>query len=494
MYSCFCFSQNIISNYSFEDTLECPGGVDELYNAPPWFRPTIGTGVGSSDYFNSCTSNSSASTPDNIFGYQTPKTGAAYAGLGVYVTDFGGEGREYIEAPLKNLLISNKKYCVEFYVSLAEKTNLPSGGIGGINTIGAYFSQDSVLSNSWVHIPVIPQVESNFFILDTTNWVLISGEFIAQGGEKFITIGNFRDDANTNVMSIDTVPCGNGFSCEIYYFIDDVSVFCCDNANTQIELGNNISICYGDSINIGQPLVAGYYYRWSSANGLNSNDTSIAQPIVKPIITTTYYLFVEDTVKKQSCNNTATDSITIFVTAPATANAGNDTTICEGENVVLGSPEINGYEYYWQPLSGLNDSTIAQPIASPMQTTKYLLIVQDSGNYCPPVQDSVTISDQNCDTLEPPKENSIFLPSIFSPNGDGNNDIFRVRGNNISEINLTIYNRWGEIVFETKDKSLGWDGAFNGSPLNPGVFVFYLNVIYEDGNSEELKGNITLVR
>jgi gliding motility-associated-like protein len=87
-----------------------------------------------------------------------------------------------------------------------------------------------------------------------------------------------------------------------------------------------------------------------------------------------------------------------------------------------------------------------------------------------------------------------FLPNIFSPNSDGNNDIFRVRGENISEIYLVIYNRWGEKIFETTDKTKGWDGTFNGTPQQPGVFVYFLNVSYDDGKTKELKGNVTLIR
>ena len=71
-----------------------------------------------------------------------------------------------------------------------------------------------------------------------------------------------------------------------------------------------------------------------------------------------------------------------------------------------------------------------------------------------------------------------FLPNAFTPNGDGNNDTLFVRGPGISEVNLSIYNRWGELVFETKNKSEGWDGSFNEKEADPGVFVYYLFVRY----------------
>ncbi|HIA36807.1 MAG TPA: PKD domain-containing protein [Flavobacteriales bacterium] len=87
-----------------------------------------------------------------------------------------------------------------------------------------------------------------------------------------------------------------------------------------------------------------------------------------------------------------------------------------------------------------------------------------------------------------------FLPNAFTPNGDGNNDSLFVRGPGISEINLSIYNRWGELVFETKNKSEGWDGSFNEKEADPGVFVYYLFVRYCDGEELFKKGNVTLIK
>jgi gliding motility-associated-like protein len=214
---------------------------------------------------------------------------------------------------------------------------------------------------------------------------------------------------------MDSVPCTSGNYCEIYYYIDDVSVYCCDDANTQIELGENTVICAKDSIKIGVEPAPGYVYKWQSANGLSNTDTNFAQVFVKPLTTTTYYLFVEDTSKMESCNNTTTDSITITV--------------------------------------------------------------------------------KNCDTVAT-KPNSVFIPNIFSPNGDGNNDVLYVLGNNIAHVNLVIYNRWGERVFESTDIKKGWDGSYMGKNKESiaAVFIYYCKVIYADGTEEELKGNITLVK
>jgi len=118
-------------------------------------------------------------------------------------------------------LIYNKTYCVQFFVSLEDNNKYAT------DAIHALLTTDSVVTSltNCFHLPYNPQVKNTLgnFISDTLNWMSISGEFKALGGEKFLTIGNFNDDINTN---IDTV--GWGSYSTVYYYIDDVSVTVCD--------------------------------------------------------------------------------------------------------------------------------------------------------------------------------------------------------------------------------------------------------------------------
>ena len=91
-------------------------------------------------------------------------------------------------------------------------------------------------------------------------------------------------------------------------------------------------------------------------------------------------------------------------------------------------------------------------------------------------------------------DNVIFVPNIFSPNGDDFNDILYVRGQGVAELNFFIYDRWGEKVFETTTLDKGWDGTFRGKKMNNAVFVYYLQVTFIDGSEVTQKGDITLVR
>jgi gliding motility-associated-like protein len=142
-------------------------------------------------------------------------------------------------------LVAGKKYCVQFYVSLADTCGYAT------DLIGAYFSNDSLLSNTLYNFNVTPQVQNQQgnVITDKQNWILISGSFIAQGGERFITIGNFANDANTDIDTIQSVPPYFG---DAFYYIDNVSVYCCDadSCTTDSELQiANVFTPNGDGIN-----------------------------------------------------------------------------------------------------------------------------------------------------------------------------------------------------------------------------------------------------
>ena len=91
-------------------------------------------------------------------------------------------------------------------------------------------------------------------------------------------------------------------------------------------------------------------------------------------------------------------------------------------------------------------------------------------------------------------EPDIYIPDAFTPNGDGNNDVLLVRGRFITTMQLKVFDRWGELVFETTDQDVGWDGTYKGKPVDPAVFVYWLKAVCADGQSFLKKGNITVIR
>jgi gliding motility-associated-like protein len=88
----------------------------------------------------------------------------------------------------------------------------------------------------------------------------------------------------------------------------------------------------------------------------------------------------------------------------------------------------------------------------------------------------------------------IFIPNAFSPNGDNENDVLFVRGQLIEGMLFRIFDRWGEMVFESTDRTIGWDGTFRGKQLDPDVYDYYLKAVCVDGAESIIKGNITLMR
>ena len=93
-----------------------------------------------------------------------------------------------------------------------------------------------------------------------------------------------------------------------------------------------------------------------------------------------------------------------------------------------------------------------------------------------------------------PQENAIFIPYVFTPNKDGNNDIFYIRGQNISSLDLIIYNRWGSQVYKSSELLHGWDGQYNGIDCPSGVYFFNAKVTFSDRQTETHHGSITLLR
>ena len=88
----------------------------------------------------------------------------------------------------------------------------------------------------------------------------------------------------------------------------------------------------------------------------------------------------------------------------------------------------------------------------------------------------------------------VYLPNAFTPNGDGNNDVFLVRGKGIETLSVSIYNRWGNKVFETEDEIRGWDGTYKGSEQNSGVFVFIVQGTFVNGKAFKESGDVELIR
>jgi len=186
-----------------------------------------------------------------------------------------------------------------------------------------------------------------------------------------------------------------------------------------------------------------------------------------------------------STNTFTTDTLvqTITVSEPPTVDISDDVTIFQGTNTVL-SIETDGSSYLWTPSESLNCEDCLSTAATPDSTTLYTVYVT-ADNGC-------TVSEQVLVTVVPVV--AIGVPSAFSPNGDKVNDYFKVEGAGIVKMNLNVYNRYGQKVFESSSQDFGWDGKFKGKEENPGVFAYTLEYVLSNGETGVIKGNVTLVK
>jgi gliding motility-associated-like protein len=171
-------------------------------------------------------------------------------------------------------------------------------------------------------------------------------------------------------------------------------------------------------------------------------------------------------------------------------NAGNDTTICPDVAFVLEATASAG-NIHWSPPTGLSATTVVAPTFSWNESVEYLVSLTDTFGCV--AYDTLRITVDVC-------ESYIQVPQAFSPNADGVNDHFTLFEKNISQYEIRIYNRWGELVYnsrdlsELNDLSKGWDGTYKGQPQNTGTFVYYLTATDIAGKKFEKKGNLTLIR
>ncbi len=315
-FSIVCAQGNLVPNYSFEQKIKCINWADELSGfVANWKGQGDSPGKGLSWCTGQCNSFGSAGVPNNEWGYQYARTGNSYTSMVTYFnlgdTCSGCHNyRNYIEVQLTTPLKVGITYCVIWYVSLSDTSKY------ACNDIGAYFSDSALYDNpnNLVKSNFTPQVANdpvNNPLTNKTSWTRISGSFVSNGGEQYIVIGNFKTDSASSIDSVGSTAANSMVDAMGGdYFVDDVSVL----AVIQAHAGNDILICNGDIVLIGQDTaIPGASYHWSPTAGLSNPNA--AQTYASPTITITYTLTViNDSMKSCGCpDSLSTDSITVSV-------------------------------------------------------------------------------------------------------------------------------------------------------------------------------------
>lgn len=280
--------------------------------------------------------------------------------------------------------------------------------------------------------------------------VTINGAKLSDSGKYYVSItstGGCKQTDSANVVIIPAPAASTGF--------------------------DNKTICQGESIALNS--TGGNSYLWSPAAGLSSS--IIADPIAKPEATTTYIVVVQN---ETTCTDSATITINV-ITAP-TADAGPDKDIIEGQSIQL-SAASNGSNnnYKWFPDKYISNTDSLRPGINPINDITYYLTVT-SNNGCGIAKDSVKIHVFK----------KVIIPNAFSPNQDGINDTWGIKAlNSYNDYELSVFNRYGQLIFTTKNYSKPWDGTYNGHSLPVGTYYYLIN-LYQ--GLPKLKGYVVILR
>lgn len=300
---------------------------------------------------------------------------------------------------------------------------------------------------------------------------------------QFYTTWNSGNNTNAiiSIVNKNTIVTGNDFA------LDDISfapvMIKKDSVKISIAPAPNVTTIADVTVckNIPTELTStgAIQYSWMPTTGLSS--PSVPNPVATPAETTEY---IVTGTNAEGC--TAQDAVTVFIKQlpEITVSKSNDIG-CGVSNAQL---LASGADIYaWSPAAGLNDSHVANPVANPASTTIYSVTGSSATTQCTSTE-SITVLVKDSSKPIP------FIANTFTPNDDGLNDCFKVNHfKTIKVVDITIYNRYGNLVFHTKDPAQCWDGTYKGQPADQGLYVYYIKV-FNDCGEEIRKGNVLLLK
>jgi gliding motility-associated-like protein len=248
-----------------------------------------------------------------------------------------------------------------------------------------------------------------------------------------------------------------------------------------VNAGIDTTICFNSMAQL-SGTTNGSTFTWSPEASL-INPGSLT-PSAKPTSTTAYILSAYDT---RGCPKPGRDTVIVTVLPKINANAGSDTAVVIGEPLQLNAS--GGVGYVWSPAFNLSSTSIPNPLAVFYEASdglKYKLLVYNEAGCV----DSAFINIKVFQT--PP---TVFVPTAFTPNNDGKNDVLRPIAAGITKIEyFRVYNRWGQLVFSTTTNGQGWDGTISGKAQGTQSFVWEVKATDYKGASYIQKGTVTLIR
>lgn len=298
----------------------------------------------------------------------------------------------------------------------------------------------------------------------------INGNLVETSGDAFLNVSDLPPGNYVAVVEAST-SFGSQVSQSVSFSVLEGSVLTLNNT-----LGERL--CDGDSTVISVDSIPGVSYLWS--NGDTTNSIVVRE-------SGTYYV---QGITSNGCEATSDTLEVSFELLPEVDFDANPKSAALGEEVLFENLSSGAEFYRWNfgdPLSQAdNFSTEENPVHSYDSTGAYTVSLE-------------AFTASGCSAIST-KTNFIlvnfhpFIPTAFTPNGDGTNDLFYVRGGALQAFKLSIYNQWGELIFNSSDQDIGWDGTHRGALVESGTFVYVVVGTNSAGEDINLKGHITLIR
>ncbi len=270
---------------------------------------------------------------------------------------------------------------------------------------------------------------------------------------------------------------------------------CKDSVNIDVDLkslpiniSKDITICKNNNTQLNAS--GGVAYNWSPAASLSN--PAVSNPIANPKTTTTYTVAITsvDAVGDTCFRNLTTTIKVIDPSLYFISATSDEDTLLQGQSTKIHAITDSTLVVSWLTSTGINLPQSFNPTVTPESTTTYTVSILDAEGCAKNAVVSIFVISKECDPT------IIFVPNTFTPNGDGKNDVLFVRANQITQGSLyfAVYNRWGQLVFETTDINKGWNGIYKDMKADPDVFAWYLRAKCLNGDEIKKQGNVTLIR
>lgn len=244
-----------------------------------------------------------------------------------------------------------------------------------------------------------------------------------------------------------------------------------------VDASSNSPICEGDTLFLNASDVSGGSYAWTGPQGYQSSSQN---PSIANINFNQSGVYQVVMSLGAGCTDTSTVDVEVVIPEYEVVAIDDSCETSTGEIVIEPLDPNSNYTFEWE--DGSDQSNLDN-----LQAGSYTVTITDENNCSAEEEIQLFNLVDDCACF-------VYVPNAFSPNGDNKNDELFVRGDCVSSLKFRVFNRWGNLVFETEQLMDGWDGTHKGELQNSGVFVYTLEVTYDNGSTEKESGDITLLR